>query len=242
MDIIKSFDYYSYSKLIIASLTIGFSYYPLKKYLNKYKNYDKLSDDKKMYVTKNIIKSGILAMLSFRFTPQLIQLIHFKEVNQNLFRLYGALYVGNDLAGLLFVNNLPNSTKLHHSSTVLLYTILCAFNINKYPICRMMSIYTIFSCYPFLVNLYLGLRYLKEKNTQIVKYNYNINTFIDIIRRTSYYTYLVSCSLNWTTHAYILGYLLYNKQFSYLDLLYSGILYPIITDDLILMNWLKNNK
>ena len=42
--------------------------------------------------------------------------------------------------------------------------------------------------------------------------------------------------------AYILGYLLYNKQFSYLDLLYSGILYPIITDDLILMNWLKNNK
>ena len=48
--------------------------------------------------------------------------------------------------------------------------------------------------------------------------------------------------LNWTTHAYILGYLLYNRQFSYLDLLYSGILYPIITDDLILMNWLKNNK
>ena len=242
MDIIKSFDYYSYSKLIIASLTIGFSYYPLKKYLNKYKNYNKLSDDKKMYVTKNIIKSGILGMLSFRFTPQLIQLIHFKEVNQNLFRLYGALYVGNDLAGLLFVNNLPNSTKLHHSSTVLLYTILCAFDINKYPICRMMSIYTIFSCYPFLVNLYLGLRYLKEKDTQIIKYNYNINTFIDIIRRTSYYTYLVSCSLNWTTHAYILGYLLYNRQFSYLDLLYSGILYPIITDDLILMNWLKNNK
>lgn len=242
MDIIKSFDYYSYSKLIIASLTIGFSYYPLKKYLNKYKNYDKLSDDKKMYVTKNIIKSGILAMLSFRFTPQLIQLIHFKDVNQNLFRLYGALYVGNDLAGLLFVKNLPKTTKLHHSSTVLLYTILCAFDINKYPICRMMSIYTIFSCYPFLVNLYLGLRYLKERNKKVIKYDFNINSFIDIIRRTSYYTYFISCILNWSVHAYFLTYLLYNNQFGYLDLLYSTILYPIITDDLVLMKWLKVNN
>ena len=242
MNILNSFDYYSYSKLIIASLAIGSSYYPLKKYLNKYNNFDKLSNDKKMYVSKNIVKSGILGLLSIRFTPQLLKLIHFKDVNQNLFRLYGAFYVGNDLAGLLFVKNLPKTTKLHHSSTVLLYTILCAFDINKYPICRMMSIYTIFSCYPFLVNLYLGLRYLKERNKKVIKYDFNINSFIDIIRRTSYYTYFISCTLNWSVHVYFLTYLLYNNQFGYLDLLYSTILYPIITDDLVLMKWLKVNN
>ena len=66
----------------------------------------------------------------------------------------------------------------------------------------MMSIYTIFSCYPFLVNSYLGLRYLKDKDTKIETYDYNINSVIDITRRTSYYTYLISCSLNWSTHLF----------------------------------------
>ena len=242
MNIITNFDYASYSKLFISSAFIGCSYYPLKKILNSYSNFEKLKDDKKMYVTKNIVKSTILAPLSVILSSQLINLINNNDINQLFFRYYGAIYVGNDLAGLLFVRNLPISTKLHHTSTILLYTILCAFDINKYSICRMMTIYTIFSCYPFLVNMYLGIRYLKDKEMTIVKYDYNINTVIDITRRLSYYTYILSCSLNWTTHIYLFGNILYNKQINYLDIVYSCILIPIVKDDLILMDWLKKNK
>ena len=242
MDIVRNFDFHSYSKLFLASVAIGVSYYPLKRVLNRYSNFEKLKDDKKMYVTKNIVKSTILAPLSVVLSKELINLVLEREINQTFFRNFGALYVGNDLAGLLFVRNLPNSTKLHHSSTILLYTILCAFDINKNSICRMMAVYTIFSCYPFLVNTYLGIRYLKDKDTQVETYGYNINSVIDITRRTSYYTYLVSCSLNWSTHAYLFGKLIYNNNFTYLDMLYSAILYPIVRDDLILMDWLKKNK
>ena len=66
-----------------------------------------------MYVSKNLVKSGILSYLSVLLSYQLYDLIVGREIDQLIFRYYGALYVGNDLAGLLFVRNLPNSTKLH---------------------------------------------------------------------------------------------------------------------------------
>ena len=46
MDIINNFDFNSYSKLFIASVAIGASYYPLKSVLNRYSNFEKLKDDK----------------------------------------------------------------------------------------------------------------------------------------------------------------------------------------------------
>lgn len=241
-NLINNFDYISYSKLLPISLLIGSTYYPLKYYLNRYSNFKELKDEKKMYVSKNIIKSGILSYLSVILSYQLYNLLIGNEINQIMFKFYGAMYVGNDLAGLLFVNNLPSTTKFHHMSTILLYTILCTFDINKYPICRMMSIYTIFSCYPFMVNSYLGLRYLKDKNMTIEKYGYNINTVIEITRKMSYYTYLVSCSMNWIAQSYMLGNLIIHREFTTLDLLYCGILFPIVKDDLVLLDWLKNNK
>ena len=242
MNIINNFDYYSYSKLFLASIAIGSTYYPLKKILNRYSNFEKLKDDKKMYVTKNLVKSSILAPLSIVLGKELYNLVLEREINQDLFRNLGAIYVGNDLAGLLFVRNLPNSTKLHHSSTILLYTILCAYDINKYSICRMMAVYTIFSCYPYLVNTYLGLRYLKDKDMEIERYDYNLNSTIDITRRASYYTYLLSCSLNWGTHTYLFANLINSRRLTYLDIVYACILIPIVRDDLVLMDWLKKNK
>jgi hypothetical protein len=242
LNILNNFDYYSYSKLLLISVIIGSTYYPLTKWLNRYPNFKQLKEEKKMYVSKNIVKSCILSYLSVIFNYQLYDLILGNHIDQYYFRNYGILYVGNDLAGLLFVRNLPSSTKLHHVSTLLLYTILCIFDINNNSICRMMCIYTIFSCYPFMVNLYLGLRYLKDKDIKLEKYDYNINTIIEITRKLSYNMYLISCSMNWGTHVYLFGNIIYNRQFTYLDLLYCGILIPIIEDDLILMNWLKYNK
>ena len=65
INLLNNFDYCSYSRLLLSSLVIGSSYYPLKLILNKYSNFEKLKDDKKMYVSKNIMKSIILAPLSF---------------------------------------------------------------------------------------------------------------------------------------------------------------------------------
>ena len=242
LNVFNNFDYHSYSKLLVSSLIIGASYYPLTMFLNKYPNFKQLKHEKKMYVSKNLVKSGILSYLSVMLSYQLYDLIVGREINQLIFRYYGALYVGNDLAGLLFVRNLPNSTKFHHMSTILLFTILCTFDINQYSICRMMSVYTIFSSYPFMVNSYLGLRYLKAKNTTVDTYGYNINTAIEITRKMSYYTYLISCSMNWLTHTYMLSNIMYTSRLIYLDAIYCCILFPIIKDDLILLDWLKKNK
>ena len=45
--------------------------------------------------------------------------------------------------------------------------------------------------------------------------------------------------MNWLTHTYMLSNIIHTSKLTYLDGIYCCILFPIIKDDLILLDWLK---
>ena len=104
--------------------------------------------------------------------------------------------------------------------------------------------FTIFSCIPFLVNSYLGLRffYTRGDENKLTPNQKKINKIIDINRISAYYIYLVCCICNWTYHGIFLLNRINLGEFNFMYLVYYGLLIPIVNDDIILLTWLKNNK
>ena len=97
---------------------------------------------------------------------------------------------------------------------------------------KLLLIYTLLSCYSFSVNPRLGIRFLEQKNTE--------NKLIKYSRVASFYTYATCCMMNWSIHCYILLSRVISWQYNLQYLTYTGLLYFIVKDDLILMSWLKN--
>ena len=160
MSIIYEFDYFYYSVFIISSIGLSKSYPFLKSILCNSSKFKKLDTRKQYYIIKNLIKSASLSLLfGFMITtliPNIINDVWSDTYNRSM----GIFYVSNDLAGLIAVPQLPFSTKLHHLTTVFLYTIICATSTENGPhISRLIVVYTIFSCIPYLVNSYLALRF-----------------------------------------------------------------------------------
>lgn len=217
-----------YNFLLILIL-YNFFYYTL----NLFEIFNILNYDKKIYIVKNIVKSIILGYLSFATINIIPSLINNKNYNNELIKHYSTLYVGNDIFALLFVPNLPKTTKIHHTITTILlfYSLNIDYNNNKI-IGRLLIIYSIFSCYSFIVNLYLGIRFFKNNNNLLDK-------FIDIIRITAYYIYVISCIINWIIQSIIISYNIILININLEILLYVFLLQFIVKDDLILINWLK---
>ena len=181
-------------------------------------------------------------------TKRLYIYFHTDQYNQDLIRYYGGAYVGNDLLALLIVDKLPKTTIIHHKLSVFMYYMLITFDINKIFILKLLVLYTFFSYYAFMVNLYLGLRYFiqeknfnNEENKNLSKtFNtQNLNSVIDYVRISAYYNYLICCSLNWSVHSYFLLKRIYLNLFGCSEFIYCLLLVPIIRDDLILMSWLR---
>ena len=112
--------------------------------------------------------------------------------------------ISNDLAGLFAVPNLPQSTKFHHYTTVFLFMLICSISTEEETIGRLLVIYTIFSCIPFLVNTYLGLRFFYTRGEELTPREKEVNRIIDINRIMAYYVYLICCFFNWSYHTYYL--------------------------------------
>jgi hypothetical protein len=157
-------------------------------------------------------------------------------------RLIGVFYVSNDLAGLMAVPNLPFSTKLHHYTTVFLFTVICSISTEKEEnIGRLIGVYTIFSCIPYLVNTYLALRFFYNKQPKDRVLNVKElkeNRIIDFNRIFAYYLYLLCCASNWTYHAIFLVNRIRLAEFNFAYLIYYLVLIPIINDDIVLLKWL----
>jgi hypothetical protein len=203
--------------------------------LNFNTNFQNIKLEKKMYIIKNVVKSLVLLYVGIFSTIDFIHFIYNDEFKMNAVYDYASFYVANDFIALLIVPNLPQTTKLHHQITCLflVYTLHVDFN-SIQNVGQLLFIYTIFSSYAFLVNFYLGIRFLKNKNDS------HLNKIIDYSKRYAYYIYIVSCIINWIIHIVLLSYRAYLGVFNLHYILYSGLLYFIIKDDLILMSWLKN--
>ena len=216
--------------LIIVFCLYVFTYIILE---DNNKTFQRLELNKRLYVVKNIVKSVVLGFISVSYSKTLINSLIIDKYDMNFIRDIASLYVSNDIMALLLVPNLPKTTKIHHSITTMLlgYTMTVDYNYISNP-GKLMLIYTLLSCYSFLVNFYLGVRFLQQKNTE--------NRLIKYSRVASFYTYATCCFINWTIHCFILLNRIINLQYNIQYLAYTGMLYFIVKDDLILMSWLKD--
>ena len=197
--------------------------------------FQKIKISKQLYIVKNIVKSWILLYIAIYASIDFYKYLVTNEINMNLIYHYASTYVSNDILALILVPNLPYTTRIHHmiTSLFLLYTLNIDYN-DITNVGHLLFLYTLFSSYTFLVNFYLGIRFLKhEKN----KY---LNEIIEYCRVYAYYIYKYSCFVNWTIHILLLSYRLYIGVFNIHYIIYSGLLFFIVKDDLILMSWLQN--
>jgi hypothetical protein len=242
MSLIETFDYYYFTFFLLVSYGVFHLYKPVKIALDnneKFKTYDRA---KRYYIIKNFIKSALMAIIfiamAFVFIPNILR----GEWNDSHNRLIGVFYVSNDLAGLFAVPKLPQSTKFHHYTTVFLFMLICSISTEEETIGRLLVIYTIFSCIPFLVNTYLGLRFFYTRGDELTDKEKEVNRIIDINRILAYYVYLICCFFNWSYHIYFLIKKIQVNELTWEYYVYYLLLVPLINDDLILLSWLKNNK
>jgi len=224
-----------YIELLQTLLNIGAHYIIFYVILVFNENFQKINMAKQLYIVKNIVKSWILLYIAIYASFDLYNFILTKHIDMNQIYHYACNYVSNDILALVLVPNLPYTTRIHHmiTSLFLLYTLNIDYN-DITNVGQFLFIYTLFSSYTFLVNFYLGIRFLKhEKN----KY---LNEIIEYSRIYAYYIYKYSCFLNWTIHIVFLSYRAYLGVFNLHYLIYSGLLFFIIKDDIILMSWLSN--
>jgi len=187
---------------------------------------DKFTLYKRKYIIKNLWKSSMLALIMISATISFIDGFFHNTWSNLTFFVWGTYYVSLDLSGLVYVRGLPITTKVHHVVVCILGTLnaIADYNIPGYY--RSILIYTYFSIVPFIVNFYLGYRYLETNETRR-----------KLISKLSYYIYSFSLFTN------ILCQILffYFEVFSFSIIFYIAMFSMIMNDDIKLIRFLKND-
>ena len=187
--------------------------------------YQALHHDKKQYVLKNLIKSLYLAILSCLALPIIIwPIIQTNTWHSQFIRCFGTMYVSNDFIGLLFVNNLPQTTRIHHIISSCLVCCALTIDFQTSEIGQAMFVYTVASAAAYIVNLHLAVRWLCVRHS------------LRWLRQVSGCIYVCCCAMSWGWHIWWVGQ--HWEQLYIYHLLYLGLLSWIIRDDIILMTWL----
>ena len=191
--------------------------------INKYVPDNNFNDYKKKYIVKNIFKSVLLFFLFLLTTIPIIDGFIFNNWSCLSFHIIGSFYMAVDLGAIIYVRGLPRTTIIHHTSVTImgLLNIMLDYNVNGYY--RSFLLYGYFSCIPFLVNFYLGSRYIIQ-DEQIKKK----------IAYYSFITYTLSLILNILCEIV----LFYNVPFNYTIIIYLVILGMIFNDDIVLITFL----
>ena len=96
--------------------------YILNLYLNKNVLYLNHTTTKRRYITKNIVKSIILLIITIITLKAKYYIYRYNYWNNFLIHTIGSFYVSNDVLGLILIKDLSRSTKFHHIiSTILLF-------------------------------------------------------------------------------------------------------------------------
>ena len=227
LTIVRNYDFPALVALFGMCKTIQYIYPNVDIYLQRYEKYNKLPLQRRKYIVKNIIKSFFLLFLcTALFKPLIWPAIKYNQWNNKYIHLAGALYTSNDIMGLIMVDNLPYSTKMHHTITTILCLTSFGIDFQTSHLGKMLFVYTLSSSHAYLVNFYLGARLLTEKAK------------LELIRITSRNIYFLCCLFNWGWHL-----LWIFNNFGIINighLMYFMVLFWIIKDDLILLSWLNN--
>ena len=153
------------------------------KYLEKiYKNiYNK---NRLRYITKNIFKSIILFVLFF------YTIFVNNWSNENIYN-YGIIYASHDILSLIMFYDILSITTILHHLAVLILSILNLFNNYEiYNVWHGLVLYCFLSASTFYVNLFLGARFLINRNLS------------RIISKKLFCFYLITCISNWLYQIY----------------------------------------
>ena len=203
---------------LISSTSVYFSYEHTQNYL-KYNTlkFSSLSVNKQYYVVKNITKGIYLSFLVILGWFMIIQDAMIDVFDNRTIRIVASMYVSNDVVGLFRVSNLPTSTRLHHSATVIFLLVAWNVDFEQSNVGQLLLLYTYFSAISFPVNLYLGLRLCYDD--------------MDWLKSLSKYIYAFGCMCNW----YIQFQFFIPSTETYM---YTVLLLLIIMDDIVLLKWL----
>lgn len=193
--------------------------------------YGKLNIIQKRYTQKNLTKSLILLLILIMGLPNMFVLFVTGKWQNEMIHFLGTIYVSTDLTGLIMIPKLSIATKIHHYCVLVFGTISVLSDYNKMGIHRAMVTLTLLSAIPYLVNGYLGLRYLENKNIK------------DFIINICLYTYILSVVANFIIqHLYVCLWL--PSGFLLIKLPYIGLYYLIVYDDLNLIKylWYKHSQ
>ena len=131
LTIIKNYDYQALAALFGMCKVIQYTYPKIDSYLERFEKYKILPLQRRKYIIKNFIKSFFLLVLSYGlFRPLIWPAIRYRQWNNRLIHLAGAMYTSNDLMGLIMVKDLPYSTKMHHTITTSLCFICFGLDFN----------------------------------------------------------------------------------------------------------------
>lgn len=228
----------SLSKLGFMTIFYCLLYQPINKLLEYNSIYKTYNLRRRSYIIKNLIKTFAMFYILINFIFKLKEKGIYNILDNDSIRNYGAIYVGNDVGGLLMVKNLPKSTKFHHFMSICLYCVVSYVDIEQNDIVKMISIYTIFSFIPYSVNGFLALRFFHKKDSDNKK-QIIINKIVNLNRLSAKYVYLITCILNWCIHIRYFILKMYFNEFCIYHFLYILVLIPIINDDIILLTWLN---
>lgn len=212
----------------IFSLYVRIFLFILHNYLNLFnKKYISYPQYRKQYITKNIVKSINLGALTLYSIPCIIYPAYFYNYwDNNIMYMCGLFYSSNDFVALTYVDKLSQTTKNHHRVTIFMSLVSLGIDYTTSTLGRMLFVYTLASSSAFIVNYYLGMRFLEDKEkTKDLK----------IMARN---IYGLSLFVNWAWHLY------WSANYYYLlgpeHFIYFFMLFWIVKDDIILFKWLCN--
>ena len=220
---------------------IGFYAY-IHKILQLFSTYNTYDRHRQYYIMFNISKSSMLLFISYSillgFNRNIISLNSIDWSRQLLYKNITALYAITDIAPLFINRNkMMNSTIIHHVCVAFAYMSIVSSNLSNIGLSNAIIVYGLFSSMAFIVNFYLGFRYV-IKNKKYISY----------LKKIAFVNYISSCSYNWSVQGiYLLSFfrsLYVNnlKQMNIFNIGYLGIygafLYFWISDDLVLMKHL----
>ena len=222
---------YLYYYLISCSFVFQCYYFMDKILTYKSDRYRKLKYVKKTYVFANIVKSIILLFI----TPYCVIFLYnlyfgmTEELYHSIF-IATSIYASTDMNSLLFEKGKKNSTIYHHILVQLAtFTAFYCGPFNKMT--DVIIIYGSFSTFAYLVNFYLAIRFLFEKDMYEIKL---LATFTQII-------YMLSCIVNWCLQLYYLVlFMTLKNYFAVFILAFFNCV--VISDDILLINFLNNNS
>lgn len=251
------------SRIVTESIVLFTCIFHLYKFLHFSMNkrielFEKIKPEhKKMYVIKNFVKSTMLALLCTIIFQEFWNMVN-GNIDLYLMKRCAIYYVINDIVGLLIVEKLPTTTRIHHTVTTIC-AIFTQYKITQdLDIITLIIIYASFSSLAFCVNFYLGFRIFEghEKTKKVLSIS-------------SFWVYVASCIINWTVQMYLATILFkgclcqlfeysmnfatcvvnnsvhdckFNMELDYVLLshffLYVAFFTAVSKDDVVLMKWL----